>query len=146
MKTATKTFFSRYYRLSFRTELKRSSILKNCLSVGFFILILITFACQSKTKSFKTFDPALWMAETTTCSGYRNVVINDMEVEFELFIGMSETQLIQYLGSPDKTLLYTRGQKFFNYNLDCPDKSANVRQLRVRFSALDYVNEVLVLD
>ena len=69
-----------------------------------------------------------------------------MEAEFEKFIGMSETELITYLGTPNKTLLYTRGQKFFTYAIDCNDSLDNSRTLRIRFSALDYVNELIILD
>lgn len=107
---------------------------------------LLVVGCQSKPTSFKSFETSRWKAEEKECTGYRNSVIQGLEGEFDQFIGMNETEIIEYLGNPDKTLLYTRGQKFFSYNLDCKDTAGESKQLRIRFSALDYVNEVLVLD
>ncbi|WP_456459326.1 hypothetical protein [Reichenbachiella sp.] len=132
--------------LAFWPLRKMVSLIQNDLQVRWILLLFIAFSCRPNTVSFESFDSSLWIAESKTCTGYRNDVINDMEAEFDLFIGMSETELIKYLGNPGKTLLYTRGQKFFNYHIDCPNQPASTRQLRVRFSALDYVNEVLILD
>lgn len=114
--------------------------------IGPFVLCLLVLGCQTKTTTFKTFDPKSWMSETKVCTGYRNSVINNMESEFDQFLGMNETELIAYLGTPEKTVLYTRGQKFFSYKLNCNDSLATSNSLRIRFSALDFVNEVLILD
>lgn len=111
-----------------------------------FTLSLIVFGCQSKTVTFDSFETKLWLSDTSACRDYRNGIIKNMEKEFDKFIGMSETELVTYLGSPDKTLLYTRGQKFFSYTLSCEDSLKKSKSLRIRFSALDYVNEVLILD
>ncbi|UXX79293.1 hypothetical protein N7E81_18225 [Reichenbachiella carrageenanivorans] len=106
---------------------------------------LATLSCQSKTTSFDSFNSPQWKAETTNCKGYRGTVIENMETEFDKFIGLSERELIEILGAPTKTHLYTRGQKFFSYQINCLD-STNSKSLRIRFSALDYVNEVLILE
>ncbi|WP_422362283.1 hypothetical protein [Reichenbachiella sp.] len=146
MKIITKSNSISRITLLIWSKQKLVSNIRNGEIIGWFLLISITLACQTKSVSFDSFDSSLWIAETQTCTGYRNDVINRMEAEFDQFIGMSETELIEYLGNPDKTLLYTRGQKFFSYKLDCQNQTTSTRQLRVRFSALDYVNEVLVLD
>lgn len=146
MKAITKSNSTSHHTLSFWGIQKLASIIQNSVGFGWSILMLTAFACQTNTVSFDSFESSQWIAEAKACQGYRNSVINEMEAEFDQFIGMSETQLIKYLGTPDKTLLYTRGQKFFSYKLDCQNVGTNTRQLRVRFSALDYVNEVLVLD
>ncbi|WP_084374170.1 hypothetical protein [Reichenbachiella faecimaris] len=110
------------------------------------VISLVVISCQSKTVSFDSFTTEAWISDSTTCRDYRNSVIQAMEGEFDKFIGMNETELMIYLGHPEKTLLYTRGQKFFSYKLSCEDSLTRSRSLRVRFSALDYVNEVLILD
>ncbi|MEP2275943.1 MAG: hypothetical protein ABJH98_10840 [Reichenbachiella sp.] len=103
-------------------------------------------SCQSNKVSFDSFDSPRWISETSACEGYRASVIAEMEDEFDKFMGMSETEVLDYLGSPTKKLLYTRGQKFLSYDVDCTNNSNQSRKLRIRFSALNYVNEVLVLD
>lgn len=114
-----------------------------------FVLILFsiaTLSCQSKSTSFESFNTIQWKAELSNCKGYRSSVIEGMETEFDKFIGMSERELIEALGSPTKTHLYTRGQKFFSYQINCHDSTNQSKSLRIRFSALDYVNEVLILE
>lgn len=114
------------------------------------LFILVVFAsaigCQTKTVQFDSFESKLWKSDTSECFDYRNSVINAMKAEFDQFIGMSETELITHLGNPNKTLLYTRGQKFYSYSLACNKSEEISKSLRIRFSALNYVNEVLVLD
>lgn len=111
-----------------------------------FVLITVLTMCQQKTVNFKTFDPELWKAERLNCTNYRNGVIMAMEGEFDLFLGMNEKEVTSYLGKPDGTSLYTRGQKFFSYRLTCDSTMKDQNQLRIRFSALDQVNEMLILD
>lgn len=124
------------------TDMKATFILGKWLIA----ICLSCISCQSKTTTFDSFDSQRWISEATDCKGYRKQVIVEMEKEFEKFIGMSETELIKHLGHPEKTMLYTRGQKFFSYEIDCLNNSIRTSQLRIRFSALDYVNEVLILD
>lgn len=111
-----------------------------------FIVLISAIACQPSTTSFETFDSDQWIMESRNCNHYRIQVIENMKTEFEKFIGMNETELIEILGKPEETHLYTRGQKFFNYQLICDEAKTANKTLRIRFSALDYVNEVLVLD
>ncbi|MEO9804863.1 MAG: hypothetical protein ABJF04_16525 [Reichenbachiella sp.] len=103
-------------------------------------------ACQSQSVSFNSFDTKQWISESTNCNNYRISVIDEMESEFDQLLGMSETELVGILGNPEETHLYTRGQKFFSYSLTCGDSVVDTKRLRIRFSALDQVNEVIVLD
>ncbi|MEO9967801.1 MAG: hypothetical protein ABJF11_18560 [Reichenbachiella sp.] len=132
--------FSDYYLLSGQTLM---GLFRRF--AGLLFIVLLQMGCERKSIEFETFDSSLWAAEGA-CKEYRMSVIEAMEEQFDQFLGMNETELIQYLGNPDETHLYTRGQKFFTYRLTCADSTSNTKILRIRFSALDQINEVLVLD
>lgn len=110
------------------------------------LLLIVVLACQNGSVSFKSFDSQRWISESLDCKNYRISVIDQMEAEFDRLLGMNEKELIRHLGKPEETHLYTRGQKFFNYSLTCGDSIISDKRLRIRFSALDQVNEVIVLD
>ncbi|MCV9386154.1 hypothetical protein [Reichenbachiella ulvae] len=58
---------------------------------------------------------------------------------------LTEEELNEVLGRPEQTLLYERGQKFYEYKINCEEKEVE-KYLRVRINALGYVNEVLLLE
>lgn len=126
------------------TKLPNQNLTSKILIITFISSLL--YSCQSNIPTFDSFDSSSWKSDATDCNGYRNSVINEMEAEFDKFLGLNETELVSILGTPTKTLLYTRGQKFFSYKINCGENNSNSLSLRIRFSALDLVNEVLILE
>jgi hypothetical protein len=120
--------------------------------VHFISLALITtiglgaMSCQTKSKSFSTFEKSLWIDDAANCNHYRSSVIENMRDEFDLFYGMDENEIISHLGNFTEKHLYTRGQKFAVFVIDCGNTNQSTRKLRFRYSALGYVNEVLILE
>ena len=113
MKITTKSNFTGQWERQFWSLHKMMTKNQNSVHFGFLLLTLSIISCQPNTISFNSFEPELWKADAQSCKGYRNEVIMDMEAEFDQFIGMSETELITYLGSPDKTFALHQRTEIF---------------------------------
>lgn len=103
-----------------------------------------------KPVEIQGFDKSAWKADRMACNGHRlgqETVI--MEAR-EAFLGLSQEEIIDLMGKPERQELYSRGQKFYIYYLSpsskCQEGQAdvNTRFLYIRFSAINQVNEIFV--
>lgn len=113
------------------------------LMYGFLLSMLIS--CNSPEIDFKSFEPKKWQESVHLENNYRGEVIENMKSEFKLLRNLDEGELVKILGKPDETHLYRRGQKFFHYHLYFDNEEMNT-DLKIRFSALGLVNELLIWE
>ena len=84
------------------------------------------------------------------CQGIRNNLTENLLASKNELKGLSQQEMSELLGKPDRQELYARGQKFFIYHLspapDCQEPSPNQEYevLYIRFSALNEANEIFV--
>jgi hypothetical protein len=100
------------------------------------------------------FDQEAWRQDKRGCQGKRASLLADFEALAKpaLLKGLRELETKQLLGSPDQIEVAERGQKFYTYFLEpgnqCQGSEAGqeARRIRVRFSALNQVNEITLID
>ena len=110
-------------------------------------------ACSSSvTISEDELDIAAWKADKNGCTSRRGELLADFLKVSERLDGLREQDIKRLLGKPDGVELYQRNQKFFLYFLEsgrqCPDVAVGRygRHVRIRFDAINRVNEVFVED
>lgn len=119
------------------------------LKVAFLLLIslLLETGCRNKV-SIEGFDVQKWRSDKGGCDGKRQQVKEDFIRIKNQLKGHTSSEIIEYLGKPDKEDLYTRNQKFYYYYLEpgkhC-EKSLEVsdaERIVIRFSAVDRATEI----
>jgi hypothetical protein len=112
------------------------------------MLLVLTFlnSCSGSTNSLG-FNNQEWVNDKMACKGIRAENKEAFEVAKEKIMGLSERELLNALGKPDRRELHKRGQKFYIYYLlpggQCPEVTGKPGLLiRIRFSALNMVNEI----
>ncbi|MDX2194820.1 MAG: hypothetical protein NW207_00250 [Cytophagales bacterium] len=81
------------------------------------ILLSITIflaSCYRETK-FKKFNPEYWKNDYNGCDGNREVQIKYLYDEKNVLIGVTEFQLREILGKPNKQYIYDRNKKKYIY-------------------------------
>lgn len=121
--------------------------MRNFISVIFLFVIAIGLTnCKTKKTQIGNLDSKLWKADMSGCDGYRKNTIYNQDLDLQLLIGFNEKDVINMLGKPNETLLYDRAQKFFNYSISCDSTMKPKEVVRLRFNALGYINESLILQ
>ncbi len=121
-----------------------------CLRVGkVLVAALVLVACRRETPTLKDFDAESWKKDRMGCMDKRASLIGSLTAQKEILKGLGQNQIIEILGKPDFQELASRNQRFYIYYYKrgqaCEGGKPNLKQdavLRVRFSALDGVNEV----
>ncbi|MCX2744354.1 hypothetical protein OO013_10780 [Mangrovivirga sp. M17] len=124
----------------------------NLLSSKLFILVglisLFISACGSDI-DLPNFNEETWINDIKGCSGERLEMIDELELNKGMLIGLTTHELKKALGSPDNIVLYTRNQKYYHYYLNagsqCPDVSEDAEEgqkLIIKMSALDKVSNI----
>lgn len=108
-----------------------------------FLLTLILSACYRAPK-VPDFNKEEWINLKGSCDTPRVSMAEQIRESFDLLKGASQNEVRVLLGKPDRHQLYLRNQKFFFYDLQCPEYGAPKKQLRIRFDALGEVREILV--
>ncbi len=78
------------------------------------LLALFFFSC-TKSLELKDFDKANWEAGRDGCSSSRIGQLDYLKEHNELFIGVSEASIQEYLGKPDQRELVARMGRKFHY-------------------------------
>ena len=114
------------------------------------ILALFLQSCRKETPLLKNFDSEAWKKDRLGCMGKRAEHIESLASQKNVLKGLGQNQIIELLGKPDFQELASRNQRFYVYyyrrGAHCEGGKPNLKQdtvLRVRFSALDGVNEVI---
>jgi hypothetical protein len=121
-------------------------ITKNIIYTKLLLLLSLLSSCTGSTNNLG-FNDQEWIDDKLACKGIRAEKKEAFEAAKEEMMGLSESELLNALGKPDKRELHKRGQKFYIYYLlpggQCPDVTEKPGLLaRIRFSALNMVNEI----
>lgn len=111
------------------------------------------FSCKEKAH-LANFDSEKWKNDRLACQNQRKELLHILKENQENLKGLGIAQILSILGSPDVQQLYKRKQRFYIYfyetGLQCEDKSKvgleQSKVVKVRFSALDAVSEVIILE
>lgn len=108
-------------------------------------------ACR-ELPTLKGFDSKAWQGDRLGCKGARARQIQTLLAQKDKLKGLGQNQVMALLGKPDFQDLASRNQRFYVYyyqkGKQCEEptiSSVNLktdRVLRIRFSALDAVNEI----
>ncbi|MDW3192113.1 MAG: hypothetical protein R8G66_07105 [Cytophagales bacterium] len=107
-----------------------------------FLLVSLLLTSCYRAPEVPGFDADKWKASIENCDNYRFESYQILIDHFELIKGATQNEIQLLLGPETQHSLYLRNQKFFFYDLSCPEKGATER-LRIRFDALGHVREVL---
>jgi hypothetical protein len=112
------------------------------------ILFLLCLGCAKQAPTLEGVDTERWRADKNACLGYRHETEVALTRDKEKLKGLSEMDIVNLLGRPDKNELYKRNQKFFCYYVspgpDCDSPDERPVQLIIRFNAMGYAQLVSV--
>lgn len=115
-------------------------------------ILLFLISCNGKEVVIESFNQEVWKNDPFGCTNSRLSEAESLLQNKEQLMGMNNDDLIQLLGKPDRTELYTRNQKFFHYYLTPGEQCTNVEEsadparLTFRFNATGFINEVTLYD
>ena len=118
-----------------------------CLNItGITLLIILLSGCQP-VPDIPGFDEAAFRQDAHGCEGVRSGMKEKIFNVKDEFRGLSQEQVRQLLGKPDRQELASRGQKSFVYYIapssECKQNNSKAPlTMFVRFSALNAVTEV----
>lgn len=122
--------------------------MRNCRWSSLLGLVFFLVGCGKSLPELKGIDTAEWKSDTHGCLGKRTSYVEAMRSQKNTLLGLSEIQVVEMLGNPDRNELYKRNQKFYYYYLqpdrDCPTPQVNPLRLSIRFNAMGLAKEVLV--
>jgi hypothetical protein len=105
------------------------------------IQIVLLYSCY-QVPTIQGWDPSRWSAMKENCEMDRiDLAENILMVNKANLLGVTQNNIENLLGNPDRHELYDRNQKFFYYSLDC-EKG---KELSIRFDALGRVKELQIL-
>jgi hypothetical protein len=111
-----------------------------------FFVVGVCISCKEVPK-LKNFDATSWKSDNFGCKKLRSKMLEDLERNRELLMGLSQMQITEILGKPDEQKLHKRNQKFFVYYYEnspqCAEPNKSGKYILVRFSALDAVSEIV---
>ena len=107
-----------------------------------FLLVSLLTSCY-RAPEVPGFDAEKWKASIENCDNYRYESYQILIDNFELIKGATQNEIQLLLGAETQHDLYLRNQKFFFYDLSCPEVKGATERLRIRFDALGHVREVL---
>jgi outer membrane protein assembly factor BamE (lipoprotein component of BamABCDE complex) len=112
-----------------------------------FILVLLTVGgCSKSLPTLDGIDTVAWKDDKNGCNGTRAKTIEVLDSQKEKIKALSESQVADLLGKPDRTELYKRNQKFYTYYLEpsekCEPSIQKSRKLIIRFNGMRMAKEV----
>lgn len=112
-----------------------------------FSFVLIACSCGKPLPDLSPIDLSQWKDDKGGCKNIRASFISELISQKDELKGLSEKDIIELLGRPDRNELYKRNQKFYYYNVEpgkeCDSLMAN-QQLILRFNAMSMAKEVTV--
>ena len=114
------------------------------LSFIFFLLI----SCGKALPTLEEIDLEKWKEDKAGCGMIRLSFINQLGNQKEKLKSLSQSEVVELLGKPDKNELLKRNQKFFYYFLEpgptCPSGNPEFKKLMIRFNAIGLAKEVSI--
>ena len=115
----------------------------------FFPMLFLGFTACKETPILERFDSKAWKNDRMGCKGGRAKAFPLLSIQKEKLKGLGQNQVLALLGKPDLQELAPRNQRCYIYYYkeghQCQGGKLNIKQdliLRVRFDALDRVNEI----
>ena len=114
------------------------------IALTFFVLS----SCGRSLPQMENMDVAAWKNDVNGCTGEREKMSEVLLSQKEKLLALSELDIVDVLGKPDKQELYKRNQKFYYYHIkpsaDCdPSSSSTSLQLVIRFNAMGLAKEIV---
>ena len=110
-------------------------------------LVLFVFACGKPLPDLAPIDLSQWKEDKDGCKNVRARFRSELISQKDELKGLSEKDIIELLGRPDRNELYKRNQKFYYYDIEpgkaCDSLAAN-QQLILRFNAMGMAKEVTI--
>jgi hypothetical protein len=124
------------------------------MSRSVWLSILITAALQSSCGKdlpvLTGIDQQVWKDDKNACTEKRTAMIDGITSQKEKLLGLSESDVVELLGKPDRNELYKRNQKFYYYFIQ-PSKDCQMKpkvdhpaHLVVRFNAMGLAKEISI--
>ncbi len=118
------------------------------LSVGCLLVCLMCLSCRKPLPELKGIETEVWTVDKNGCSGVRANSIEALKEQKSALLGLSEMEIVQVLGKPDRNELYKRNQKFYYYYLqpapECEQHPDSALRLAIRFNAMGLAKEISV--
>ncbi|MBS1506653.1 MAG: hypothetical protein JSS79_08410 [Bacteroidetes bacterium] len=112
----------------------------------FILALLVIGGCSKSLPSLDGIDLAAWKDDKNGCSSVRAKTIEALDLQKDKIKALSESQVAELLGKPDRTELYRRNQKFYTYYLEPSEKCAptvlSSKKLIIRFNGMRMAKEV----
>jgi hypothetical protein len=111
------------------------------------LLIFVFIGCGKPLPHLDHIDLEKWRDDKWGCLNERSKVLPELIQQKEKLKGLSQGNIVDLLGRPDKNELYKRNQKFFFYYLTPGEKCGKdtiTQRLSLRFNAMGFAKEVLV--
>jgi hypothetical protein len=111
-------------------------------------MLFILYSCGPSLPHLEGVDGLAWKNDRNACKGERAKMIDSLLSQKEKLLALSELDIVDVLGKPDRQELYKRNQKFYYYfvmpSQDCnlPTSSSSL-QLVIRFNAMGLAKEVV---
>lgn len=112
------------------------------------LLSVVVISCGKPIPDLAPLNLELWRDDKNGCARAREQNLSDLINQLEELKGLSEKDIIELLGRPDRNELYKRNQKFYYYDVNpgkaCSDSVVENQQLVLRFNAMGLAKEVTV--
>jgi hypothetical protein len=98
-----------------------------------------------------SFDAELWKSDRNGCNKDRLEIYKEILDKQEEVLGLSNRQIINLLGKPERNELYKRNQKFFIYYItpssECDNQGIQDKlYMFIRFNAVGLSQEIFVQE
>lgn len=112
------------------------------------LVFVLLLSCGKPLPTFDNMDIEKWKEDKAGCNLIRKALIDQLDQQREKIKSLSESDVVELLGRPDKNELLKRNQKFFYYFLEpgptCPNGNPEFKKLMIRFNAIGLAKEVSI--
>ncbi len=112
------------------------------------MVFFIVQSCGKPLPALENIDIEKWKEDKAGCLLVRQSFLDHLNRQKEKIKSLSESEVIELLGRPDKNELLKRNQKFFYYYLEpgpvCGKKEVAFKKLMIRFNAIGLAKEVSI--
>ncbi|MBX2898774.1 MAG: outer membrane protein assembly factor BamE [Cyclobacteriaceae bacterium] len=111
-------------------------------------LSVVLLSCGKPLPDLAPINLDQWKADKNGCRRVREQNVSFLIDQLDKLKGLSEKDIIELLGRPDRNELYKRNQKFYYYDVDpgkaCDGSLVENQQLVLRFNAMGLAKEVTI--
>ena len=113
------------------------------------IILLLSVSCRPDEPEFNGVNMDQWRADREACDGARMVTKDTLSVQKDKLLALTESEVVDVLGTPDLQELSKRNQKFYYYYLEphgecATDSSRQPLRIALRFNAMGLAKEVRI--